>query len=193
MHKFGYLDKSVSFVTYLEILTNPTFMKYFFSRVFMAALLLSVVSTTDAKAVSLSVSEESDSTENSAKGGKSKDSQNQTEFMKPDMESQDYNFYDRKKISTPLMPRYDLDSAVYQKGFKKKEEQQKAFVQNKYRYPSERSMGNKPAGRIISDLRRYQAKLGSRLGWWNICQKGSQLLLFPAFVLYLLTDQKSGP
>ena len=111
-------------------------MKYFFSRVFMAALLLSVVSTTDAKAVSLSVSEESDSTENSAKGGKSKDSQNQTEFMKPDMESQDYNFYDRKKISTPLMPRYDLDSAVYQKGFKKKEEQQKAFVQNKYRYPA---------------------------------------------------------
>jgi len=41
--------------------------------------------------------------------------------LKPDMDSKDYNFYDRKKISTPLMPRYDLDSAVYQKGFKKKE------------------------------------------------------------------------
>ncbi|MBS1624380.1 MAG: OmpA family protein [Bacteroidetes bacterium] len=74
-----------------------------------------------------------------AQGGTSKgkkDSQNQTEYMKPDMESKDYNFYDRKKISTPLMPRYDLDSAVYQKGFKKKEEQQKAFIQNKYRYPA---------------------------------------------------------
>ncbi|MBS1595477.1 MAG: OmpA family protein [Bacteroidetes bacterium] len=70
------------------------------------------------------------------KSGKSKDSQNQTEYMKPDMESKDYNFYDRKKISTPLMPRYDLDSAVYQKGFKKKEEQQKAYLQNKYRYPA---------------------------------------------------------
>ncbi|MBS1616950.1 MAG: OmpA family protein, partial [Bacteroidetes bacterium] len=70
------------------------------------------------------------------KSGKSKDSQNQTEYMKPDMESKDYNFYDRKKISTPLMPRYDLDSAVYQKGFKKKEEQQKAYIQNKYRYPA---------------------------------------------------------
>lgn len=65
-----------------------------------------------------------------------KDSQNQTEFMKPDMDAKDYNFYDIKKISTPLMPRYDLDSSVYQKGFKKKEEQQKAFMQNKYHYPA---------------------------------------------------------
>lgn len=71
------------------------------------------------------------------KGGKGqKDIQNQTQFMKPDMDATDYNFYDRKKISTPLMPRYDLDSAVYQKGFRKMEDQQKAFVQNKYRYPA---------------------------------------------------------
>jgi outer membrane protein OmpA-like peptidoglycan-associated protein len=73
--------------------------------------------------------------ESKATKGK-KDSQNQTEFMKPDMDAKDYNFYDRKKISTPLMPRYDLDSSVYQKGFKKKEEQQKAFTQNKYHYPA---------------------------------------------------------
>ncbi|MCW3125760.1 MAG: hypothetical protein JWO03_1418, partial [Bacteroidetes bacterium] len=81
-----------------------------------------------------------DKKEKKQKGeGKSKgqkDSQNQTEFMKADMDAKEYNFYDRKKISTPLMPRYDLDSAVYQKGFKKKEEQQKAFTQNKYHYPA---------------------------------------------------------
>ena len=34
------------------------------------------------------------------------------------------------------MPRYDLDSAVYQKGFKKLEEQQRAFLKNKYHYPA---------------------------------------------------------
>ena len=65
-----------------------------------------------------------------------KDPQNQINFMKPDMESEDYNFYDRKKISTPLMPRYDLDSAVYQSGSKKKEAQQKAYLENKYRFPA---------------------------------------------------------
>ena len=65
-----------------------------------------------------------------------KDAQNQINFMKPDMESEDYNFYDRKKISNPLMPRYDLDSAVYQSGNKKKEAQQKAYLENKYRFPA---------------------------------------------------------
>ena len=65
-----------------------------------------------------------------------KDSQNQTKFMKADMDAKDYNFYDRKKISTPLMPRYDLDSSVFQKGFKNKETQQKAYIQNKYHYPA---------------------------------------------------------
>ena len=36
--------------------------------------------------------------DNGAKKGK-RDSQNQTEFMKPDMEAKEYNFYDRKKIA----------------------------------------------------------------------------------------------
>jgi OOP family OmpA-OmpF porin len=72
----------------------------------------------------------------SSKKGK-RDSQNQTQFMKPDMDATEYNFYDRKKISTPLMPRFDLDSAVYQKGFRKMEEQQKAYIQNKYHYPAQ--------------------------------------------------------
>jgi OOP family OmpA-OmpF porin len=66
---------------------------------------------------------------------KSKDSQNQTEFMKPDMDAKEYNFYDRKAISTPLMPSYDEDSAAFQKG-KKKELQQKAYKDSKYRFPA---------------------------------------------------------
>lgn len=98
---------------------------------------LAAISLTDGPALSNGQMLSADSTENKeGKSKGSKDSQNQTEYMKPDMESKDYNFYDRKKISTPLMPRYDLDSAVYQKGFKKKEEQQKAYLQNKYRYPA---------------------------------------------------------
>lgn len=64
-----------------------------------------------------------------------KDNQNQTEFMKPDMEATDYNFYQRKAVSTPLHPRMDLDSAVYQKGGKR-EKQQKAFIDHKYYYPA---------------------------------------------------------
>lgn len=63
------------------------------------------------------------------------DKQNQLRFMKPDMEADYYNFYNRKEISTPLQPRYDLDSAIYQKG-KKREKQQKAFLDNKYYYPA---------------------------------------------------------
>ncbi len=112
-------------------------MKYFFSRVIIVICLFSAgISLAEGKAglaLGLNDPEPADSTKN---GKGPKDSQNQTEFMKPDMESKDYNFYDRKKISTPLMPRYDLDSAVYQKGFAKKEEQQKAFLQNKYHYPA---------------------------------------------------------
>ena len=64
-----------------------------------------------------------------------KDIQNQLQFMKPDMESKNYNFYQRKEISTPLMPRYDLDSAVYQKG-KKKEKQQQKFLARQYAFPA---------------------------------------------------------
>ena len=66
---------------------------------------------------------------------KGKDRQNQLEFMKPDMESKNYNFYERKKISTPLMPRYDLDSAVYQKGAKK-EKQQQSYLKKQYAFPA---------------------------------------------------------
>jgi OOP family OmpA-OmpF porin len=137
-------------------------MKYFFSRFFIVVCLFAAyVTIAEGKAgyvfdksqpIGQSASQIPDSTDNTPKKGKKakkdkdnkdnkdgkgqRDSQNQTKFMKPDMEAQEYNFYDRKKISTPLMPRYDLDSAVYQKGTFKKEEQQKAFMQNKYRYPA---------------------------------------------------------
>lgn len=141
-------------------------MKYFFYHVLIIALCLSFsVIAVDSRAAMLPTAKttgiiqagelnelpaSADSTADNPKGkgkkdkkskadGKAKgqkDSQNQTQFMKPDMDAKDYNFYDRKKISTPLMPRYDLDSAVYQKGFKKKEDQQKAFTQNKYHYPA---------------------------------------------------------
>ena len=64
------------------------------------------------------------------------DSQNQTQFFDKDKEQKDFNFYDRKKIRTPLQPRYDLDSAVYQRTTKKKDDQQKAYLANKYNYPA---------------------------------------------------------
>ena len=70
-----------------------------------------------------------------AQGKHKKDIQNQTQFMKPDMESKNYNFYQRKEISTPLMPRYDLDSAVYQRG-KKKEKQQQSYLARQYAFPA---------------------------------------------------------
>ena len=65
-----------------------------------------------------------------------KDSQNQTKFLQPDMEAKEFNYSDRKAISQPLQVTYDLDSAVYQKGTKKKEAQQKAYKENKYYYPA---------------------------------------------------------
>ena len=137
-------------------------MKYFFTQVFSVVCLIALsTSNLAAKAVGSPVYKESfvyavtdtpdsppapkprrgdvqdtTSNANNGTGGKVKDSQNQTQFLKPDMDAKDYNYYDRKKISTPLMPRYDLDSAVYQKGFKKKEAQQKSFIDNKYRYPA---------------------------------------------------------
>ncbi|MCS6818403.1 MAG: OmpA family protein [Chitinophagales bacterium] len=64
-----------------------------------------------------------------------KDPQNQVIFMKPDIESKEYNFFDRKAISVPLMPRVDLDSAVYQNS-KRQKKQQQAFLNNKYLYPA---------------------------------------------------------
>jgi len=69
------------------------------------------------------------------KSSEKKDIQNQVKFMKPDMEATDYNFADRRAISTPLMPRMDTDSAVYQSG-KKQKKQQEAFKTNKYMYPA---------------------------------------------------------
>ncbi len=68
-------------------------------------------------------------------GAEKSDKQNQMRFMKPDFESDYYNFYSRKEISSPLQPRYDLDSAVYQKG-KKRQKQQQAFLNNQYYYPA---------------------------------------------------------
>jgi hypothetical protein len=73
--------------------------------------------------------------ESSSDGSKVKDSQNQTQFFKPDMESQNYNFYRRKDISTPLQPRYDTDSAVYQQG-KQKTKQQQAYMNKQYYFPA---------------------------------------------------------
>ena len=66
---------------------------------------------------------------------KEKDIQNQLQFMKPDMESKNYNFYNRRQISTPLMPPYDLDSAVYQNG-SKRQKQQKAYLNKQYAFPA---------------------------------------------------------
>ncbi|MCW5906435.1 MAG: OmpA family protein [Chitinophagales bacterium] len=71
----------------------------------------------------------------SLKGDSIKDAQNQTQFMQPDMESDRYNFYQRRGISTPLMMRYDQEGAPYQKG-KKKEKQQQAYLSNQYYFPS---------------------------------------------------------
>lgn len=67
--------------------------------------------------------------------GNKKDRQNQTKFLKPDMEATEFSYDDRKAISVPEQVSYDLDSAVYQKG-KKKTKQQQAYLQNKYYYPA---------------------------------------------------------
>jgi outer membrane protein OmpA-like peptidoglycan-associated protein len=64
-----------------------------------------------------------------------KDRQNQLQFMKPDMDAKNYNFYRRRDVSTPLQPRYDLDSAIYQKG-KKKSKQQQAYINKQYYFPA---------------------------------------------------------
>lgn len=66
-----------------------------------------------------------------------KDGQNQTEYLKPDMNQKDFNLNDRKAISKPQMPHYDVaaDSTDYFKG-KAKQKQQAAFMDNKYYYPA---------------------------------------------------------
>lgn len=63
------------------------------------------------------------------------DTQNQTQFFNSDLDAKTYNFYERKKISQPLQPRYDTDDQPFQKG-KKREKQQQAFLQSKYHYPA---------------------------------------------------------
>lgn len=63
------------------------------------------------------------------------DSQNQTQFFGEDMKSKNFNFYRRREVSTPLQPRYDSDSAIYQKG-KKKSKQQQAYLNNQYYFPA---------------------------------------------------------
>jgi OmpA-OmpF porin, OOP family len=64
-----------------------------------------------------------------------KDWQNQTQFFQEDMKSKYYNFYDRKAISQPLQPRYDMDSAPFQRG-KKRDKQQKAYLAHQYAFPA---------------------------------------------------------
>lgn len=64
-----------------------------------------------------------------------KDAQNQTQFLGPDMQADKYSYDQRKSVSTPLMMRYDLDDAPYQKD-KKKTKQQQAYRQNQYYFPA---------------------------------------------------------
>ncbi|MBL0309780.1 MAG: OmpA family protein [Bacteroidetes bacterium] len=63
------------------------------------------------------------------------DPQNQMQFMQSDLESKKYNFYKRKEISTPLMPRYDTDSAAFQRG-KKRGKQQQSYRNSQYYFPA---------------------------------------------------------
>jgi outer membrane protein OmpA-like peptidoglycan-associated protein len=70
------------------------------------------------------------------KGGDKLKYQNQDQFFNSDKESKTYNYYERKKISQPLQPRYDTDSMPFQKGNKKKEAQQKAYLAKQYHYPA---------------------------------------------------------
>lgn len=66
---------------------------------------------------------------------KRQDPQNQMQFLQEDLKAKRYNFYERKGISTPLMPRYDTDSAAFQSG-KKKRKQQQAYRNNQYYFPA---------------------------------------------------------
>ncbi|MCS6934981.1 MAG: OmpA family protein [Chitinophagales bacterium] len=79
--------------------------------------------------------EETQKEDGKDKEPKTRDFQNQIQFFKPDIESQLHNFYRRREISTPLQPRYDTDSAVYQRG-KKRQKQQQAYLNNQYFFPA---------------------------------------------------------
>lgn len=113
-------------------------------------------------APSVGASSENSSENDSTKARK--DPQNQTKFMKVDMEASKYNFYQRKGVSTPLMVRYDTDSAVYQKG-KKKSKQQQAYINKQYYFPArpkdqwELGINFGPA-LIFGDVSPYYRKMG---------------------------------
>ena len=93
-----------------------------------------------------------------------KDPQNQLQFLKPDMESRTFNFYKRKRISTPLMMRYDLDSAVYQND-KQKKKQQHEYLERQYHFPAKPKdaweLGiNFGAAFISGDVKPYTRGIG---------------------------------
>jgi len=104
-----------------------------FTKMFLLAVL--ALSVTMLSAQKKNTKEETEKPAGKVEEKKIKDGQNQTEFFKPDMEAQNYNFYERKKISTPLQPRYDTDSAAYQKD-KQKTKQQQAYINRKYYFPA---------------------------------------------------------
>ena len=115
-----------------------------FTRLFLTAIFLALASVSFAQNTADSTGAKlPGSTKAPAKTSKTssvdtshvKDAQNQTKFMQTDMQSKKYNFYERRNISTPLMPRYDLDSAVYQSG-KKRHKQQEAFKNSEYYFPA---------------------------------------------------------
>jgi hypothetical protein len=51
----------------------------------------------------------------SARQARKDDKQNQTQFFDSEFNSETYNFYERKKISQPLQPRYDTDNKLSKK------------------------------------------------------------------------------
>jgi outer membrane protein OmpA-like peptidoglycan-associated protein len=128
-----------------------------------------------------------------------KDGQNQMKFMKPDINATEYNFYDRKKISTPLMPRYDLDSMAFQKGNKRKK-QQASYLQNKYHYPSrpkdQWDIGvNFGLAVIAGDIRPALDKVFQNVGVGFTVRKsiGYVFSLRMAYNYYLMTGLNDKP
>lgn len=109
-----------------------------FTHLFVTLLLSSFSLSTFSQTDTTTTKSGKKTTKSSNKDDKSekKDNQNQEQFFKSDKESKLYNYYERKKISQPLQPSYDTDSMPFQKGNKKKEEQQKAFLANQYHFPA---------------------------------------------------------
>ncbi len=63
------------------------------------------------------------------------DKVNGIDIFKNDKDQKDYNYNDRIKISKPLMPSYEYMQPFFEKG-KKRKTQQEAYLANKYYYPS---------------------------------------------------------